>query len=208
MAWAPDYVALTAVAPTPSLKSYLVHGGITDVVDDTELAMFITASSRAIDDHCNRQFGVLAAPQLRTYKAWPDYDRGQWVVDIDDLMTAAGLVVDVAGVVTTEFTKEPVNAAAETRPWTRLAFDRTAAVRPTVDNNYAVNVTATFGWTAIPVSVIQATLLQCSRFNARRDSPYGIAGSPDQGSELRLLAKLDPDVAVSLRGFVRPRRAG
>ena len=37
----------------------------------------------------------------------------------------------------------------------------------------------------------------------RKGSPYGIAGSPDLGSELRLLAKLDADVAVLLRSFVR-----
>jgi hypothetical protein len=47
-------------------------------------------------------------------------------------------------------------------------------------------------------------MLQASRFYARRDSPYGVAGSPDLGSEVRLLSKVDPDVAVSLADYVRP----
>jgi hypothetical protein len=46
--------------------------------------------------------------------------------------------------------------------------------------------------------VEQATLLQASRFHARRFSPYGVAGSPELGSELRLLAKLDADVELAL----------
>jgi len=60
-----------------------------------------------------------------------------------------------------------------------------------------------WGWSAVPVPVKEATYLQASRFHSRRDSPYGIAGSPDQGSELRLLSRVDPDVAVSLSDFVR-----
>jgi len=200
MVWAPDYLTVSEA------KAFLRIG---DAVDDTELAVAITAASRAIDEHCNRQFGLLAAAEAWSYVARPDLERGRWVVDIDDLMTVTGLVVEVPTVgVTTAFTKEPVNAAAKGRPWTRLVFDQDAAVTPTVTNNYAVTVTGRFGWTTVPVPVDQAALLQVSRFISRRDSPYGIAGSPDQGSELRLLARVDPDVGVSLRSYVKPRAVG
>jgi hypothetical protein len=64
-----------------------------------------------------------------------------------------------------------------------------------------VKVTALWGWTAVPVAVKQATLLQASRFFSRRHSPYGVAGSPELGSEIRLLARVDPDVGVSLRDY-------
>jgi len=200
MVWAPDYLTVSEA------KAFLRIG---DAVDDTELAVAITAASRAIDEHCNRQFGLLAAAEAWSYVARPDLERGRWVVDIDDLMTVTGLVVEVPTVgVTTAFTKEPVNAAAKGRPWTRLVFDIDAAVTPVSTNNYAVNVTGRFGWTTVPVSVDQACQLQVSRFISRRDSPYGIAGSIDQGSELRLLSRVDPDVGVSLRGLVRPRAVG
>ena len=200
MAWAPDYCTLA------ELKSFV---DIDDIDDDAELAIAITAASRAIDEHTNRQFGLLAAAELWSYTAWPDYDRGRWVVDIDDLMTVTGLIVEVPTVgTTTAFTNEPVNAGAQGRPWTRLVFDADSAVTPTVTNNYAVNVTGKFGWTAVPVPVKQAALLQAARFSFRRGSPHGIAGSPDQGSEMRLLARVDPDVGVSLRGLVRPRMVG
>jgi len=57
----------------------------------------------------------------------------------------------------------------------------------------------------VPTTVKQATLLQASRVFARREAPFGVAGSPDMGSELRLLEKVDPDVAVMLVPYVRNR---
>lgn len=199
MAWAPDYVTLVAQ------KNYL---RITDNVDDTDLAVGITASSRAIDDHCNRQFGKVDVAEARVYTARPDYDRGRWVVAIDDLQTTAGLVVTIGGVAVTDYTLEPRNAVLEGKAWTHLVLGTDAEATPSRDDEYLVSMTAVWGWTAFPVSVVNACKLQTSRFHARRDSPFGIAGSPDQGSELRLLARLDPDVAVSLRGYRRPRRVG
>lgn len=50
----------------------------------------------------------------------------------------------------------------------------------------------------VPDSIKLACLLQASRFFIRREAPFGIAGSPEAGSELRLLAKVDPDVEVIL----------
>lgn len=204
MAWAPDYTTLA------EQKEYMRIAGL-DLEDDAELPTDITSASRVVDDHCNRQFGLLAAPAQMTYVAWFDYERCLWCVDIDDLMITTGLVVETtAGGVTTDYTKEPLNAAVKSRPWTSLVFGRSAAVVPTSSDEYKVLVTAQFGWSpSWPVSVEQATRLQASRFAIRRDSPYGVAGSPDAGgSELRLLARADPDVMVALRGLRRARRVG
>jgi hypothetical protein len=198
MVWKPDYVVLA------DAKKWV---RINDVIDDTELAVIITAACQGINDHCHRQFGKTAGAEERFYTAWFDSERWRWVVDVDDFMSAAGLVVTIGGVAATGFTKEPVNAAAEGMPWTSLSWDaRTAAVLPT-GAEFEVSVTANpFGWTAVPASVTLGARLQISRFLARRDSPYGIAGSNE--SQLRLLSHLDPDVSVSLRGLVRPLKVG
>jgi hypothetical protein len=198
MAWAPDYVTLAA------MKGYR---RIADTVDDTELSVIITAASRAIDTHCNRQFGRVAAPELRMYTARPDYERGAWVVDIDDLDDATGLAVSIGGVAVTSYTLEPVNAVVKGLAWTRLVIGTAGAVQPTGADN-EVSGTAMWGWTTTPVAVTHAARLQSSRFVSRRDSPYGVAGSPEQGSEMRLLARVDPDVGVSLRHYVRRRKVG
>lgn len=196
MVWKPDYVTL------PEGKGFV---RINDALDDAELSVIITAASRGIDDHCNRQFGVVAA-EARLYTATFDYDRWRWVIDVDDFMSTAGGSVTIGGVVTTDYVKEPVNAAQEGKPWTALSIDgRTGTVLPT-GVEYEVSAVMPWGWTAVPPTVKLGTRLQLSRFLARRDSPYGIAGTGD--TQLRLLSRLDPDVAVSLRGFVRPRKVG
>lgn len=197
MAWAPDYIDVE------ELKAYL---RISDTEDDDELALAVTAASRAVDAFCNRQFGKTAGSEERFYTARYDYVQGVWVVDIDDVMTTSGMAVTVDGTTEADYSLEPANAAANGKPWTRLVFGDSAAAKP--DGTAAqVGVTANpWGWTATPSAVQVATRLQASRFASRRDSPYGVAGSPSEGSEIRLLARVDPDVAVALRGHSRPRR--
>lgn len=196
MAWAPDY--LTA----DELKAYL---RISDTVDDVQIALAVSAASRAVDRVTSRQFGLVAAPEARTYtKRW-DRTRRRYVVDIDDLMTITGLTITNSAGPVTGYTLKSANAPSKGRPWTLLVLDPTPTTTPTpwVTIEDDVTVTARFGWTTVPAAVQQATLLQATRFFSRRDAPFGVAGSPELGSEMRLLAKVDPDVAVVLGPYVR-----
>lgn len=187
MTWKPDYTTTSAV------KSYL---RISDTDDDVQLALYITAASRAVDRFCGRQFGVVAAAETREYEGVWDPHIGRTVYEIDDVMDTDDLaVVDQNATVITDYELWPLNADKKGRPFTQL---RTGAYlgRLVID--------AVWGWTAVPSEVVNATLLQVSRFAARRDSPYGVAGSPDQGgSEMRLLSKIDPDVMVMLDDLKR-----
>lgn len=193
MAWAPDY------ATAAELKAYL---RISDADDDAQIALAITAASRAVDQYTNRQFGLVAAAEARKYTAFWDRNRCRYVVPIDDLMTQVGLTVAVAAGAVDVFDLKPANSVAVGRPWTELVVAPAAAVKPTITQD-AVTVTAKYGWTTVPDTVKQATLLQASRIFKRRDAPFGVAGSPELGSELRLLAKVDPDVQVALGPYVR-----
>lgn len=200
MTWKPDYVDL------PTAKAFL---RVTDTVDDVEIAGWITAASRAIDKRCNRQFGALAAPAARIYRRTPFYDptTGMWLLEIDDVATSAGMTVNGTAYATSGATLLPDNAPADGLPWTALGF--VTWPYPSYPGQPVLNtVVATWGWAAIPAQVPMAVKLQLNRWNSRRDSPYGIAGSPDQGSEMRLLSKLDPDVAVTLAGLSRRRSVG
>lgn len=193
MVWAPDY------AQTSDLKSYL---RIDDSDDDAQIGLAITAASRAADRYCNRQFGVTDGLEERSYTAAWDRRRRRWVVEIDDLMTVVGLEITTDAGTIDAYQLEPINAEFQTQPWTRVVVDPASAVAPTTDEN-GVQVTATFGWSAVPTPVKQATLLQASRIFKRRDAPFGVAGSPQEGSELRLLARVDPDVEVALGPYRR-----
>jgi hypothetical protein len=204
MAWKPDYIT------DDQLKE---EDGVDDALDDAAIARAITSASRAVDRSTRRQFGIVPAPVARFYTARWSSVRGRWIVFIDDLMTTEGLAVAVditedstyAGVITGA-RLTPLNAAADEMPWTELDIPATSTVQPDC-TSWGVRVTARWGWTDVPVTVQQATMLQAKRFLSRKNSPYGIAGSPADGSELRLLARVDPDVAVMLDGYRRNRAA-
>lgn len=200
MAWAPDY------ASTADVKGYT---RIPDTADDVQIALAVTAASRAVDRVCGRQFGLVAAPEARYYTPQWDSKICRWLVKFDDLMTTTGLVVmaDLGDDGTYEsevdgYALRPVNAAPKSRPWTSLVVLSSSTTLP-VRTEASVEVTAKWGWSAIPDAVKQATILQASRILKRRDAPFGVAGSPDSGSEIRLLARVDPDVAVILNSYVR-----
>lgn len=184
MSWAPDY------ATAAGLKSYL---RIDDTADDVFLALWITAVSRNVDDHCGRQFGQVVAEE-RTYEGLWDRHLCTRVYEIDDLFDVGALVVtDADAAAVTDYELWPLNAPQKGKPYTQL---RAAAVgRLTLD--------APWGWPAVPASIPTAMYLQAARLAARRDSPFGIAGSPSEGSEIRLLAQLDPDFRTALKPYVR-----
>lgn len=220
MTWKPDYCT------SDELKAYV---RISDTEDDAQVALAVTAASRAIDRATLRQFGTTNTAVDRYYTA--TYRPGRplrdvtsfvftvqpipgllntgahWAANIDDVQDDTGLAVyyDTNGdgtypLTVTGYRLLDVNAAADGMPWTglRMPLDSDVAGR-----EFGVKVTAIFGWTAVPDTIKQATLLQASRLLSRRDSPFGVAGSPDIGSEFRLLPKLDPDVALTVRPYYR-----
>lgn len=207
MAWAPDYVT------SADLKDFVRVG---DTADDVEVAGAITSASRAVDRAAGRQFGNVAAPVARTYTA--EYRRSArgWYVPIDDLQSTTGLAIQVGGVAVTSYRLAPANAVADGLAWTALYLPGWPAVPDMLGRQGwcaipgavtgkadEVVITAPWGWSAFPVPVVNATKLQASRFLARRDSPYGVAGSPADGSQIRLLARVDPDVDVMLSRYKR-----
>lgn len=201
MAWAPDYIDVAEFADFVR---------VTDTVDDAVIALAITSAARAIDTATNRQFGFATGERL--YTARPDYDRGRWVIVVDDIQTTDGLTILVDGEELTDYRMDPPNAVADGKAWTRIVVGKDSTVVPTGEE-LEVAATGQWGWTivpdgeesAIPKAVQMANQLQANRFVNRRDAWAGVAGSPDSGSEVRLLKQLDPDVRMSLTGYVRPR---
>lgn len=204
MAWKPDYTTRAL------LKAQL---RVTDAVDDTAIDAAITAASRAIDFECGRQFGVVSPAVARTYTRDCGYViDGAPAVAIDDLSSAVGLAVTIdeddsgsyatALVIGTDYALWPYNALADGKPYTHLLTRGSSFYTwPTCPN--AVKVAGPFGWAAVPAVVGSACLIQAARFFVRRDASFGIAGSPELGNEMRLLDRLDPDVAVLLTSVKR-----
>lgn len=204
MAWRPAYTTLAL------LKAQV---RVTDSADDTAFTAAIEAASRAIDHECGRQFGVVSPAVARTYS----YDPCLIIDDspaleIDDLSSVTSLTVetdeDDTGTyatdltISTDFAVWPYNASADGRPYTHLLTKGSSFYAwPRYPN--AIRVTGLFGWAAVPAVVSSACLIQAARFFVRRDASFGIAGSPELGNEMRLLDRLDPDVAVLLSSVKR-----
>jgi hypothetical protein len=187
--WEPDYVE-------PSAFMEYVSGAFEeDGPDEAEASLAVSAASRAVDFTCRRQFGRVDAPEAKSYRARPTGLYGAYVLDIDDV--AAG---DVSGVLID-------GEAPATLPqfWPLNAPVKTRMAAPG-RGTYAV--TLPWGWPEVPRTIEQATLIQANRFFKRRDAPFGVAGSPDSGTEMRLLARLDPDVALMVRKYQRHARPG
>lgn len=198
MTWRPDYVTLSEI------KTYL---GIptTDTQDDVELALWITSASRAVDQLCKRQFGNTTAVS-RTYRGRAVYnpDLGLWVLEIDDVQDPTGLTINAVAYASSGAVLLPDNAPADGVPYTQLGFT-TEPTCSTAGAPATTVVSAPFGWLTVPKQVPAAVRLQCNRWNFRKRSPAGVAGSPEAGSEVRLLSRLDPDVQTSLAGLARRR---
>lgn len=176
--------------------------------------MVINSASRAIDDFCHRRFWLDPEPVARTFI--PD---SLIKVDLEtDLGSTDGLVVstDPSGDgsfdivwASTDFQLLPQNApfaSPEAKPWDTLRAVGTKTF-PWLVNTWLtrldrVQVSARWGWPAVPSAVTQACLIKAARLYHRKDSPQGVAGFGEFGV-VRISPKDDPDLCLLLQNYVR-----
>ena len=194
-------MALTnAYCTLSDLKTSLA---IEDIQDDTALEAAILTASRMVDDYTGRFFykdGTVANPQTRYYTPQ------DWhVCNIDDIVSISQIATDdnfdqqyTTVWSTSDFMVEPVNNPRRGWPYTR--FIAIGAYILPYNLPQSVRVQGVWGWSAVPAEIAMATKIQASRLFVRRQSPFGVAGSPDLGT-VRLSAKLDPDVEALIRPF-------
>jgi hypothetical protein len=163
---------------------------------DADIQRAIVAASRGIDKAFGRRYYADAdAAQVRYYSP-----NGGCTVDIDDIVTLTSVLSDNDGdgtfeetwVENTDFVLEPLNAAADSRPY------ETLRLHPNGSFNFSpfprsLKVTGKFGWAAVPEEVKVATTMIATRLVKRkREAPFGIV-SFHEGDAMRL-ARFDPDL--------------
>ena len=184
---------------------------ISDNVDDSMLEIAIEAASREIDGYTERVFTSTAGTRL--YIPMDSY-----VTQIDDLVSLSSLESSSDGNTfdttwtATDYQLEPLNGISGglTQPWTRIRAigDYLFPVwdgRDTNAQEATVRVVGTFGWSAIPTAIKQATILLSMRQFKRYDAPLGIAGFGDMGA--MRVSRLDPDVEALVSPFKKVRMA-
>jgi hypothetical protein len=182
---------------------------ITDSVDDTLLEMAVESASRAIDSYCNRVFYSTGTAVVRYYSPQDSY-----LCDIDDLVSLTSLYTNSDETQSSynilwsseDRQLEPLNGLADGQP---TPFTRIRAIGDytfqTLNGEASVKVTGVFGYSAVPIAITQASVIQASRIYKRLDSPLGII-SGELGT-MRVGTRLDPDVAQLVDGFRKVRMA-
>jgi hypothetical protein len=169
---------------------------IGDSVDDSLLEMAIESASRLIDGYTNRSF-YNAGTATRYFVAQSDlYSPLDDAVSISSVETSSNLdgTYDVTWA-TTDYQTEPLNGIVDGLSWPINALRAIENyVFPVAYGQAGVKVTGVWGWSAVPITVKQACIIQASRIFKRLDSPLGVLSAPDLGF-IRVGSRLDPDVA-------------
>ncbi|WP_406462963.1 phage gp6-like head-tail connector protein [Streptomyces sp. NBC_00111] len=173
-----------------------------DTTRDALLDRALAAASRGIDTATGRRFWLDETPSARVYRTagrtlWDDVGE---VLNVDDVGTTTGLATATgapgAWTAVTDIETTPDNALARGRPITGLLLAAGGW------GTQRVQVTAQWGWPAVPDEIEQATLIQAARLFRRKDSPEGVTGSAEWG--VVRLSRRDPDVWALIEHFILP----
>lgn len=168
--------------PYSTLALLKARVGITDVADDTALTAALASASRSIEKFCGRQFNDAGAASARVY-----YPCSRYRADVDDFSTTVGLIVKIDSAdsgtfdttwLSTDYQPEPLNGVVDGEqgwPFWRL---RTVSgvTYPTTTRRAPVQVTARWGWTAVPAGVADACLILAEEDFKLKDSAFGSGG--------------------------------
>lgn len=164
---------------------------------DSNIDAAIASASRRVNAFCGRTFYQTAPATVQYFSASWDPCTSLWLLDVDDIATASGLLVatDTSGTgtystswtINTDFILLPVNQqrnniagwpyeqlqAVGDKVWPRTVSHRQ---RP------SVRITATFGWAAVPDPVKQATKIYAALLYKLGEAALGVAGFDQFGS--------------------------
>lgn len=168
-----------------------------------ELAYAVTTASRQIDAHCARRFYADDTATARTY--WTRHNQillidDAWQVSTVKASTADNGTYDKTYTAGVDFIAEPLNGVADGLsglPTWRLRW--TNPVLPTNTDLPAIQVTAKWGWAAVPEPVRQASLIMASEAFKLREAPFGVAGVSEFG--VVRVGKISPQAVAMLRPY-------
>jgi hypothetical protein len=177
---------------------------LTDNTDDALLERAIESASRRIDGYCGRFFYKTSQTPVTMYPinefllAFPnDVANTSVTIKIDTNADGTYATTLVQG---TDYILEPTNAPLQGYPYlhARMVGGQTFPL-DVLPSFPTVQVTAQWGWNAVPSDVNQACILLAMRQFARLNSALGVVGFADMAINVRAV---DPDVRDLLNQFV------
>jgi hypothetical protein len=191
--------------PYATLAELKAYASIQKDTHDDLLADALTAASRGIELVCHRQFNTDAAATARVYR--PLHST---LVKVEDFHTTTGLVVktDSTGDGTFDttwdagdFEARPLNGVVSGQPgWPYYDLWSNGTRLFPKEHFASVEVTAGWGWAAVPTPVKQSTLMLAEEIYKQKDSPFGIAGMDNYGV---VRVRENPAIMRKLAPYVR-----
>lgn len=190
-----DYGSLLAGNPAPltyatlpELKAYL---GITDESRDAMLQDALLTASRKVEKVCGRRFFPDTAASARVFQS-----RNAEIVFTDDFQSTTDLVVKIDSgddgtfattLDSSTYELEPFNNVVDGESgWPYYKIRSLNCAYPCWNRRRAnVQVTARWGWVAVPDPVRQACIYLAEETWAMKGSPFGVANS-DQFGPIRM----------------------
>ena len=177
---------------------------LTDSVDDGLLEKAIESASRRIDGYTGRFFYKTAATAINLYpineyllRMPEDLANSTVTIKIDTNADGTYATTLTQGV---DYILEPTDAALRGYPYVHARMVGGATFPLYVTPSFpTVQVTAQWGWNAVPADVSQACVLLAMRQFARLNAALGVVGFADMALQVRAV---DPDVRDLLNQYV------
>lgn len=179
--------------------------GISDNLDDVAIGLAVDAATSMIETYCARQFEKAETATARIYVATNNY-----LVHTDDISTTTGLIVKTdpgedgtfsETWTTADYQLEPLNGLISGQTWPYHTIRAIRSLYFPMDYGQAlVQITALWGWPAIPNPVKQAAIIQSITIFKSPDAPFGATPFADTGI-LRLRSALHPTAAALLNDY-------
>ncbi|MFW5415115.1 phage head-tail connector protein [Nocardiopsis sp. CNT-189] len=155
--------------PYGSLEELKERLNIVDTDDDAALNGALAAASRAVNQFCGRQFQRTDTAEARTFQAL-----STGLLLVDDFHTTDDLSIDGTAFADGDFALEPLGGVVDGEPgWPFWRIRGGFSGR--------VEVTARWGWAAVPASITEAALVTAAEVFKLGDAPFGIQGVADMG---------------------------
>lgn len=191
-------------ATSDELKDYLGMS-VADTTDDDQITDALSSVSREIEKFCHRQFNLASSATARVF-----YPLAHYLAKVDDFTAVTSITTDEDddGVYettwdTTDYQLEPLNGVVDGESGWPYSYVRAVASRCfpyTCEMSRApLQVTATWGWAAVPAAVKQACLILASETFRLKGAPFGVA-SFDQFGPVRV--RDNPMAAKKLAPYV------
>jgi hypothetical protein len=177
---------------------------LTDSVDDGLLEKAIESASRRIDGYTGRFFYKTSSTPINIYpineyllRMPQDLSSSTVTIKIDTTANGTYATTLTQGV---DYILEPTDAVIRGYPYVHARMVGGATFPLYVTPSFpTVQVTAQWGWNAVPADVSQACVLLAMRQFARLNAALGVVGFADMALQVRAV---DPDVRDLLNQYV------